>query len=100
MNKLYNLARMTTATTGSGPITLGPAAPSFLTFAQAGAQDGDTVTYAIEEGQSREIGRGVYTDGATPSLTRNVLRSTNGNNPINLAGNAQVAITAAAEDFS
>jgi len=98
MAKLFNLARMTTDTTGAGPVTLEAAQPSFLTFVQAGVQDGDTVTYAIEDGNAREIGRGVYSS-AGPTLTRGVLRSTNGNNPIVLTGKAQVAITAAAEDF-
>jgi hypothetical protein len=93
---LYNLARMKTETTGQGPVTLTDAVPSFLSFTEAGAQVGDTVTYAIEEGLQREIGRGLY-DGET--LTRNVLRSTNSNQPIPLTGDAQVSITAAAEDL-
>src|SRR5437773_268363 len=96
--KLFNLARMTTATTGTGTITLGSAVSSFLTFAQAGAADGDTVTYAIEDGGNREIGRGVYT-AAGATLTRSVLKSTNADAAINLSGSAQVFITAAKEDF-
>jgi len=98
MAKLYNLARMSTATIGTGTLTLGSAASGFLSFAAAGIQNGDTITYAIEDGNNREIGRGVYTSsGAT--LTRSVLKSTNNNNPISLSGSAQVFITAAAEDF-
>lgn len=99
MATLYNLARMTTATTGTGTITLGSAATGFLTFAQAGIQSGDTITYAIEDGSDREIGRGVYTSSGT-TLTRSVLKSTNSNSAISLSGSAQVFITAAAEDFS
>lgn len=95
---LFNLAKMTTATTGTGTITLGSAVSSFLTFAQAGVTDGATVTYAIEDGSNREIGRGVYTSAGT-TLTRTVLKSTNSNAAINLSGTAQVFITAAAEDF-
>lgn len=98
MAKLYNLARMTTATTGTGTITLGSAASGYLTFANAGVQNGDTVTYAIVDGSNREIGRGVYTSSGT-TLTRNVLKSTNSNTAINLSGTAEVFITAAAEDF-
>ena len=98
MAKLYNLARMTTATTGTGTITLGSAVTSFLTFAQAGVADGETVTYAIEDGGNREIGRGVYTASGT-TLTRSVLRSTNSNAAIALSGGAHVFITAAAEDI-
>lgn len=98
MAKLYNLARMATATTGTGTITLGSAVSGHLSFAAAGAANGDTVTYAIEDGLSSEIGRGVYTSSGT-TLTRSVLRSTNSNTAINLSGSAQVFITAAAEDL-
>lgn len=98
MAKLYNLARMTTATTGTGTITLGSAVSSYLSFAASGVQDGDTVTYAIVDGSNREIGRGVYTASGT-TLTRTVLESTNSNTAINLSGNAEVFITAAAEDI-
>jgi hypothetical protein len=98
--KLYNLARVSTATTGTGgTITLGSAVSGFLTFAQAGIADGDTVTYAIQDGASSEIGRGVYTSSGT-TLTRSVLKSTNSNAAISLSGTAQVFITPAAEDFS
>lgn len=99
---LYDLARMTTATTGTGTITLGSAATSggvtFLSFSAAGVADGDTVTYAIADTNASEIGRGVYTASGT-TLTRTVLKSTNSNTAINLSGNAQVFITAAAEDL-
>lgn len=98
MAKLYNLAGMTTATTGTGTITLGSAMSGHLTFAQAGVQDGETVTYAIQDGDSSEIGRGVYTSSGT-TLTRTVLRSTNSNSAISLSGTAEVVITASAEDF-
>jgi len=99
MAKLYNLARMTTATTGTGTITLGSAVPSYVSFANSGVSNGETVTYAIVDGNNREVGRGVYTASGT-TLTRTVLESTNSNNPINLSGNAEVFITAAAEDIA
>jgi hypothetical protein len=99
MAKLYNLARMTTATTGTGTITLGSAVASYLSFASSGVQDGDTVTYAIVDGSNREIGRGVYTASGT-TLTRTVLESTNSNTAINLSGSAEVFITAAGEDIT
>jgi hypothetical protein len=99
MAKLYNLARMTTATTGTGTITLGSAVQSYLSFASSGVQNGDTVTYAIIDGNNREIGRGVYTASGT-TLTRTVLESTNSNTAINLSGTAEVFITAAGEDIT
>lgn len=96
--KLYSLARMSTATAGTGTLTLGSAISAFLSFANAGVSDGETVRYAIKDGSSSEIGYGVYTASGT-TLTRNVLKSTNSNNPITLSGSAEVFITAAAEDF-
>src|SRR5260370_42216746 len=98
MSKLYNLARMTTGTVGTGTITLGSALSSFLTFAQAGIQNGDAITYGIADGNNREIGRGVYTSAGT-TLTRSELNSTHSNAPIRLSGAAEVFITPTAEDF-
>lgn len=98
MALLFNIARMTTATTGTGTITLGSAVSGFLTFALAGVADGDVVTYAIEDGVNREIGRGTYTATGT-TLTRTVLKSTNADAAINLTGSAEVFITAAQEDI-
>lgn len=99
MASLYNLARMTTATTGTGTITLGSAVSGFLSFAGAGVSNGQTITYAIRDGVNSEIGRGVYTSSGT-TLTRTVLKSTNSNTAINLSGSAEVFITPAAEDIS
>ena len=48
MGKLYNLARMTTATVGTGTIALGAAVSGYLTFANAGVAD-------MSEGQQQEF---------------------------------------------
>src|SRR5258706_4946715 len=96
---LFNLARMTTATTGTSTITLGAASSGFLTFALAGMRNADTVSYAIKDGSNSEIGTGVYTTAGT-TLTRSVNKSTNSNNPINLSGTAEVFITPRAEDIT
>lgn len=94
---LKNIARMTTATTGTGTITLGSAATGFLSFSGAGVADTNSVTYGIEDGSNREIGRGTYTSSGT-TLTRTVLKSTNSDTAISLSGTAQVFITFAVED--
>lgn len=99
MAKVFNLARMTTTTTGTGTMTLGSAVAGFLSFAGAGVADGETVTYAIQEGSNSEIGRGVYTSSGTTLTRATILKSTNSNNAITLAGAAQVIITPAAEDL-
>lgn len=100
MADLFNLAWMTTTTTGTGTLTLGPSMPAALTFAQAGVPNGATVRYALEDTGSpgREVGYGVYSSSG-PTLTRNVIKSTNSDAALNLSGNAHVAIAALAEDF-
>jgi hypothetical protein len=99
MAKLFNLARMTTATTGTGTITLGAAVSGYLTFAQAGVQDGDIVHYAIADGANSETGTAPYTASGTTLGPRTVGRSTNSNAAISLSGTAQVMITALAESL-
>ena len=96
--KLYNLARMSTATTGTGTITLGSNVTAFLSFAGAGVQDGDVVYYGIRDSAHSEWGYGTYTSSGT-TLSRNVLKSTNSDNAISLSGSAEVFITGAAEAF-
>lgn len=98
MGKLVNLARMTTATTGTGDITLGSAVAGFLSFAAAGVSDADVVTYAISDGSASEIGTATYVASGTQIQTRTVLKSTNGDAAINLSGTAEVMITVSAED--
>ena len=90
--KLYDLARMTTATSGTGTITLGSAVAGFLSFADAGVSDGESVYYAISDGSASETGVGVYTSSGT-TLSRSVIKSTNSDSAISLSGSAQVMIT-------
>ena len=99
MAKLFNRAKMTTTTTGSGTITLGSASNGFQSFADAGVADGDVVQYVIEEGANFEIGTGTYSATGT-SLTRSPSESSNSDAAIALAGQATVSITAVADDLN
>lgn len=98
-NKLYNRAKMTTATTGTGTLTLGSAVTGFLSFADAGASDADVISYVIADGASWEVGYGTYTASGT-TLSRTVRKSSNSNSAISLSGSATVAITPHAEDLN
>jgi hypothetical protein len=96
MTKLVNRAKMTTATTGTGTITLGSAVDGYQTFASAGVANADVVRYVIEDGGAWEIGLGTYTASGT-TLTRGSIESSTGT-ALNLTGNAVVFVTAAAGD--
>lgn len=89
---------MTTATTGTGTITLGSAVSGYLSFSGAGVSDGEYVTYGIKDGTNSEVGVGLYTATGT-TLTRTVITSTNSNAAISLSGNAEVFVTASNRDI-
>lgn len=94
---LLNLARMRSSTVGAGsPLTLTTAISTYLSFVDAGGVDGLDYAYGIYDPPHREHGWGVL-GGSGTTLTRNVMKSTNSNNPISLSGNAIVFITPLAE---
>ena len=99
MVKLVNRAKMTTATTGTGTITLGSAVDGFQTFAAAGVANADVVRYVIEDGTEWEIGTGTF-DSAAGTLTRSPSESSIGGGAITLTGEAVVFVSATSADFS
>ena len=98
MVTLVNRAKVATATTGTGTITLGAAESGYQTFADAGVTDGDVVRYVIEDGTDWEIGTGTYTASGT-TLSRTVDESSNADAALNLSGSAVVYVSAAAGDI-
>lgn len=86
MSKVYNLVRVGSTTAGTGTATLGAAVSGFLTFALAGASNGDRVEYSINDGSASEKGSGIY-NSAGPTLSRQkIYSSTNGGAAIVLSG--------------
>lgn len=92
---LKNLIKQSTATTGTGDITLGAAVTGYN--ALGSGDDGKTFTFVLIDGNSREMSRGVYTHSG-PTITRTLLSSTTGS-LLNLSGTAVFGVTPAAEDL-
>jgi len=107
MTTLYNLARAVTATKGTGSVVEGAAVTGFLTWELAGVPNAAVVSYGLQDLDvsgnitQSEVGIGTWTT-ATKTLARTtVIKSTNADAKINLAGagNAEMYITALAEDI-
>lgn len=99
VGKLFNICRVAT-TGGSGALTLGAAATGFLTFVTAGVPDATLITYGIEDGAAREVGRGTMSASGLTLTRTTVIASTNGGAAIAASSGAQVFGTAIAEDFA
>lgn len=98
MPVLKNRAYVSTATTGTGTITLGSPVSGYQSFADAGVTNGNSVRYTIEDGANFEVGTGTYTASGT-TLSRTPSESSNSGSAINLSGSARVFITAAGQDI-
>jgi len=98
-----NRAWMTTATAGTGTITLGAAKNGYLTFAEAGVADTNTVTYVLLDGNNFEIGIGTYTASGTTMSRDTVIASkiggTAGTTKLTLSGSAEVFLTISIADI-
>jgi len=93
---------VSTATTGTGTMTLGSAVSGFRTFQAActagDLPDGSLVSYAIQDsGGAWETGTGTFANSAN-TLTRTLRRSSTGS-LLSLSGSAQVFITPGALDL-
>lgn len=101
----FNRVAQFTATTGQGTITLGTvSANNMLTFADAGAADGNETTYLIEDGDNFEIGHGTIGGGVTTLARDTVLISKEGGivgtDKLELTGSARVRGIESAEDLN
>jgi hypothetical protein len=86
----------TTATTGTGAVTLAGAVTGYRTFATAFGSAAVKVVYLLVSGSDWEVGEGGF--NGTTGLTRDTIRSSsNSNNAITLAGTSNVFCTASAE---
>ena len=89
----------TTATTGTGTLTLAGAVTGFQTFTSV-LSDGDTTYYGIFESATGafEVGLGTFASSGTTLARTTILESSNSGSAVNLgAGNKDVFITQPAE---
>jgi hypothetical protein len=94
---LKNRVKESTATTGTGPVTLAGASDGFQSFNTAFA-NGDTVYYTIVGGTQWEVGIGVFTSSGTTLSRDVVLSSSNAGSLVNFsAGSKDVFCTVPAE---
>jgi len=104
MAKAYaNRVWMTTATAGTGTITLGSAKAGYLTFAEGGVANAEKVTYVLVDGNDFEIGLGTYTSSGTTmsrdTVTVSKISGTAGTTKLTLSGSAEVFLAPAAADM-
>ena len=102
-HKYVNRAWMTTATTGTGTVTLGSAnSGEYYTFAEAGMSSGDTADYVILDGTDVEMGVGTYTSSGTTfsrdTVTSSRISGTAGTSKISLSGSATIFLTSSASE--
>ena len=92
---LKDRVKETTATTGTGTVTLAGAGTGFQSFAAIG--NGNTTYYALTSGNDYEIGLGTYTSSGTTLSRDTVLESSNSGSLITLSGVSSVFCTYPAE---
>jgi len=79
--------RETTATTGTGTVTLAGAVTGFQTFSAIG--DGNTTYYTIALGTEWEVGVGTYTSSGTTLSRDTVLASSNSGSLVNFSAGSK-----------
>ena len=100
MVTLVNRAKMTTATTGTGTLTLGSASAGYQSFAAVG--NGNTTYYTIahQSATEWEVGIGTYTLSGTTLARTTVLANSSATQPSALnfsAGTKDVFVSYPAE---
>ena len=89
---LADRVQETTATTGTGTVTLAGAASGFQSFAAVG--NGNSTYYTITGGAEWEVGIGTYTSSGTTLSRTTVLSSSNSGSLVNFAaGTKNVFVT-------
>jgi hypothetical protein len=93
---LADRVQETTATTGTGTVTLAGAVSGYQSFASGFGSEAKLVSYLLVSGTAWEVGKGTF--NGTNTLTRDFIRSSSASGAaITLAGTSNVFCTASAE---
>jgi hypothetical protein len=96
MARQWHRVKFATATTGTGSVTVGAAAPGYRTPATAGVPNGEVVSYLIVDGTAWEVGHSIYNSG----LVLRALDESSTGSLLSLTGNAIVLLTPLVGDFA
>lgn len=97
ISTLVDRVKIIVLSSGTGPFELGAAVSAFRGV--EALIDGETYSYATENGSNFEAGTGVYI-AATNTLVRSPLISSNGNAAVAFPANVEVAFTVLAQDIA
>lgn len=95
---LLNNVKQALDSTGTGALDVGSAEDGFQTAADAGATNGDTFPYKIEDGAAWEYGVATYNTGSPDNISRSVDDSSDAGSPINASADAVLLAVLRAED--
>jgi hypothetical protein len=97
MNSFVDLVQIVATSSGAGPFALGPAVTGF--DGKDALVDGASYSYSVQQNANWEVGKGTFV-ASTGTLTRAVLKSSNGGAPVAFDVNAVVSFTFTAEDIA
>jgi hypothetical protein len=97
----FNRVGFATSTLGTGTATVGAAVSGYATPAEAGATNGITSDYVIEDGSDFEVGTGTYSSTG-PTFSRDTvylskISGAAGTTKLSLSGTAKMYLTASGE---
>ena len=93
---LVDLVKITSASTGTGAISLGPAVQGYRGV--EALTNGEVYSYSIQDGSAWEFGRGTFLSDSSQFI-RTPIDSSDGGAAINIKANSQISFVALSEDL-
>ncbi|GGN49438.1 hypothetical protein GCM10011349_20040 [Novosphingobium indicum] len=93
---LVDLVKISSASTGTGAISLGPAVQGYRGI--EALTNGEVYSYSIQDGSAWEFGRGTFLSDSSQFI-RTPIDSSDGGAAINIKANSQISFVALSEDL-